>query len=339
MLYCSDRLRIPIVELSEHVFEFSPSMFLKYCKKFDRNIQEILHIQNNYSVDNASLKHIYKADEAIVRQFDLLNECQRFYTRTIGFKRWQCQNIAFHDLHTDIIEFSSTSSSSDALKAYIRIFTAIAKHNNLNIEHVNSKKYFNERIAYTYHKRKAHTGIDLHHSFCNLLNEMKKDADYKKDSALSDYFKTGHNIIGPEFKKRMEEKRWSLEEKGIINSLQYFTTIYIEKFRNEIANDFLTFQIDQNESIEQLLISWTEQTIKNSEVPNDELLVPEENCQNDGINLTDQSIPRKERCNIYVITFGYSKMIREIMKKAFLDTKMEEYTKKFNIIIFLFHKY
>ena len=133
----------------------------------------------------------------------------------------------------------------------------------------------------------------------------------------------------------MEEKRWSLEEKGIINSLQYFTTIYIEKFRNEIANDFLTFQIDQNESIEQLLISWTEQTIKNSEVPNDELLVPEENCQNDGINLTDQSIPRKERCNIYVITFGYSKMIREIMKKAFLDKKMEEYTKKFNIIIFL----
>lgn len=292
----SMRLKVSEVELCEHLFQFSPTMYKAWSKKFTDNLSVAIDLKSffpnkesqNYAADSIKT-------HALDRIRSLLFECNRFVDRNIAFKRFQCQNLAFRDMHSNVIGFMTNKSSCEAVKIYIKalrdIFNSLEDQLDKKSDNFN-KDCFIEKFKYIFFKRKAHAGLDLHFSAERLLNDM-----IQQDVIKNDQIKSCFNIR-------------FLEDNLKSNDMQKAEELYL-KITSEVSNliQFYTYTVPYIEKCRQ-------------------------NVRSKFLEKLNEFIPNKKGETIYLITFGYSKIVRDVIKYAIPKYAAKE-IKKLRIIIFL----
>lgn len=303
---CSERLRIPEVEVCEHIFQFSPTMYWAWLRKFTDNLRVVSGLDTTNVIDNLEVP-LYD----IIRSS--LYECHRFKNRNKRFLEYQCQNIAFSDLHTDIIEFATNRSTSEATKIYIRTISRIAisydkykenrimnkngLYNNLSKSKLLTKLLKSifvkretkqlgkdslydaengllNRFRYVHNKREAHVGIDLCYASSRILDKLIKaldgNSESKKKNRLED--------LKEFFEGRNYENKKVIDSNIISLKLLYHDTIeYIHNARQVLRNNFCKEIVPFVESL-------------------------------------------KKDEHLFIFTFGYSKNTRDILKSSLPKT-------------------
>ena len=302
------RLKVPEIELCEHIFQFSPTQFKEQTAKFSSNLQVAIGFISCFPED---LTRSYAGDSLLNSMFDrilsLLYECHRFYRRNQKIIGYQYQNIAYRDLHEAVVGFAAEKSSCEAAKMYTRALSdTFHKYYVSEKKHICTKECFFTKIKYLYHKRKAHVGIDLHFSVFRLMEDMiekkeMKEWDHDMVEALRAFFDV------ETFKQTFEKNGGDLDgfiaktNQVMTKMIQFYTlTIpYIEKCRTKIRGQFEERYLDYFRGMD------------------------------DGRQL-------------YIITFGYSKVVRDIIKytiprmvKSLYGEETIENMERFKVVIFM----
>lgn len=266
----ADRLNVSDVQLCDHIFQFSPNLYKIRMKKFLSNLYEVISFQESHDVQkNVMHPPADLAGPKFNRIRSALFECYRFRNRNRRICLYQCQNIVFTGIHPSILAFATQKSSCESTRTYIKALMEIIKSED------NDDCYL-EKIKYVFYKRKAHIGVDLHHSSATLLKDMlpvlKTTGD--KYDKLVDFFRL--DFFSGSFKSAASsiQQHFISEGKQVANEFiqfQLFTLPYIEQCRQKISE---CFKLGYNDFFRQL----------------------------------------KQGMQFYIVTFGYSKIIRDLIK-------------------------
>lgn len=348
--YFSQKTHISYIELTEHIFQFSPSLFLRYSRKLITNLTDVANIESNQK--NIPTEYTFVLKD---RQRALLYESYRFINRLSKFKKYQKQNISYSDCHQYLLLLASTSSSSEAFKCYSKLLHKISQSYSADcgqvttssveldqpqIEHLNRlKTHYLERLRYVFHKRFAYGAIDLHFSYSNTLQKLEDNgilkslADARQMLSL-DIFKL---YLECTEKTRMymeanaKDRNELEQDEDIQQAIQNNDAI---KSRIEYINGNDKAIFDINEACNMMLNApkYIKAYLELSRRKMQNKLYSENIWKGESFNSLIEKW-NKQGCDIYLITLGYSRAVREFLKN-YNKTFNSEYKGRNKHVIF-----
>lgn len=159
-------LQVSTRSLCDHVLQFSPVMFRIGVGKYIRNLREMVELIQAKGFDRADEERFRGLLEQNLR---LEEDC--------GRRVWiQERLLRFRDLHSDICALSSTRSTSSSLQAYCRALSGLARRQRRRLTTRTWRRWRRwngsiedpvyvetyERFLFLYRRQQAHPGFDLH---------------------------------------------------------------------------------------------------------------------------------------------------------------------------------
>lgn len=283
-------LGISVRRLCDHVFQFSPTFFRQGVDKYLLNLREMISLAEA-SVSRPLANADCERFAGLVLQNRRLEEACAFRARVQEFL------LRYDDLHDDVAALASSRSTSGSLQAYARALARLARTDRIRFEDAGRTAARGERppvseevlyldtldrFFFLHRRQRAHPGFDLHSLLRSAVDRFPEESPYDPErvrlqSAVLRWMET---VTEEEFEPPPSDRRsLDLRRRRFVDRLAALAEI--ERYFN------LSVGIARSRMVRrfrQILASWRH------------------GCGSES--------------RVYVVASGYSKTVRELLKRG-----------------------
>ncbi|WP_340066155.1 hypothetical protein [Ascidiimonas aurantiaca] len=298
----TSRLKIQEREFSHHILKFSPAIFNSRVHTLQLSVDTLLYvITNPNDYDERSFKTLFN------KHLGEINAIRDDIEENV--KRSLLQLILFNDIHKYLVGVSSLVSTSRSLKIFLRgLSRTISKldrrYGKAETEKV--KVQVKNEFESILHRSKAHYGMDLLISLENF---------YKVKEPVFTGRGAGHKTAIPEllFRLKYPKRISEIAQVKIQNPPDQNVPDYFYKLVNPHKNDLKSLRRDMldfsENDMDQMVVKFKRELLK---------------------RLEDLEDPNSK---IHLCLFGYSRVVRDVLKKC-IPRLEKELLQKIEIFIF-----
>lgn len=296
----------------EHLFQFSPHLYRVRAEKVRQNLLVLLDMLDMDLGD--SMPSLVQQ-----RMLKLIRQNAGRKQRLAKICRRQAQNIIYYDMHPRIMEIAGTRSCSEAVKHYLNGLADVAYwRRRTTMKNDASKNWqFQDRLYYLLRKSEAHVGLNLHHAACELIEGLNNVvADNKPDEESSAGSRTYQNAS-----KLLDLSGWPKDSEVIA---RLGMENYARWLKADVSESLSKEEIEKNDAIEEHLYKLDVTGIAYMDLMRQDVV----ESFKKGPSYKRLLDWYNEGSEVFIVTFGYSKAVRDAMHDALAPSDIDAAAKK-----------
>lgn len=291
----------------EYLFQFSPHLYRSRTDKFRQNIFVLLDMLD---------MDLQKPGPSMItdRMLKLIRQNHSLTERLIKIGRRQAQNIVYYDMHPRILDIAGTRSCSEAVKHYMSGLADVAQWRRRSVmaKSTASDWQFKDRLYYLLRKSEAHVGLNVHHATVELLSQFHAEV-------------TAGAIEGAnsDDQLRYQKAQSVLDLEGWPPDIDLSRKLASEAYKQWLKTDVEDRPSPGESALVQSLVDHFYRLDTTGISYMDQMRHGVVRAFKEGPSLEKVLRWYSQGKKVYIVTFGYSKVVRDVLHNVLEPTNID----------------